>query len=186
MVKSSFPLLPHRGDSNKYPQHMFLGVLNTVFFNISNYLSHLQLRNRSVQIVIVTNFLVISSVGIKRFDCIMYMLKILVLLADYTTTAFCKKFKESQKTTSTLQHLKQIWSRWLFKHINKNLKLWKTLRYICHIILKTLLSKEILLSLSNISFGHNVFKSRLLQWRLYVSPGDEELSELEKNLEIIW
>ena len=76
----------------------------------------------------------------------------------------------------TLQHLKQIWSRRLFKHINKNLKLLKTLRYICHIILKTLLPKEILLSLSNISFGHNVFKSRLLQWRLYASLGDEELN----------
>ena len=76
----------------------------------------------------------------------------------------------------TLQHLEQIWSRRLFKLINKNLKLLKTLRYICHIILKTLLPKEILLSLSNISFGHNVFKSRLLQWRLYASPCDEELT----------
>ena len=55
---------PRRGDSNKYPQHKFLGVLNTVFLNISNYLSHLELRNRSIQIV------VISNVGIKRFDCI--------------------------------------------------------------------------------------------------------------------
>ena len=82
----------------------------------------------------------------------------------------------------TLQHLKQIWSRRLFKHINKNLKLLKTLRYICHIILKTLLPKEILLSLSNISFGHNVFKSCLLQWRLYASPGDKELTVIQKRL----
>ena len=34
--------------SNKYPQHMFLGVLNTIFLNISNYLHHLELRNRSI------------------------------------------------------------------------------------------------------------------------------------------
>ena len=84
-----------------------------------------------------------------------------------------KRLFNQALTKSSLQHLKQIWSRRLFKHINKNLKLLKTLRYICHIILKTLLPKEILLSLSNISFGHNVFKSRLLQWRLYASPGDE-------------
>ena len=57
------------GSSNKYPQHMFLGVLNTEFLNSSNYLPHLELRNRSAQIVVVANFVVISSVGIKRFDC---------------------------------------------------------------------------------------------------------------------
>ena len=60
---------PHWGDSNKYPQHTFLGILNTVFLNISNYLSHLELRNRCIQIAVITNFVVISNVGIKRFDC---------------------------------------------------------------------------------------------------------------------
>ena len=83
MIKSFFPLFtpryiccgyllesPRCGDSNKYPQHMFLGVLNIVFLNISNYLPHVELRNRSIQIVVVTNFVVISNVGIKRFDCI--------------------------------------------------------------------------------------------------------------------
>ena len=59
---------PCRGDSNKYQQHLFLGVLNTIFLNISNYLPHLELRNRSIQIVIVMNFDVISN-GVKRFDC---------------------------------------------------------------------------------------------------------------------
>ena len=49
---------------------MFLGVLNTVFLNISNYLPHPELRNRSIQIVVVTNFVVISNVGIKRSDCV--------------------------------------------------------------------------------------------------------------------
>ena len=60
--------------STKYPQHMFLGVSNTVFLNISNYLPHLELRNRSIQIVALTNFVVVSSVGIKRFDYI-YIVK---------------------------------------------------------------------------------------------------------------
>ena len=83
MIKSFFPLFiqkkkniccgyllesPPRGDSNKYPQHMFLGVLNTVFLNISNYLPHLELRNRSIQTDVITNFVVISNVGIKRFE----------------------------------------------------------------------------------------------------------------------
>ena len=83
MIKSFFSLIyykdkccwyllesPRRGDSNKYQQHMFLRVLNTVFLNISNYLSHLELRNRSIQLVVISNFAVISNVGIKKFNCI--------------------------------------------------------------------------------------------------------------------
>ena len=62
---------PHWGDSNKYPQHMFLGVLNTIFLNIFNYLPHLELRNRSIQIVVIVNSVIESNVGIKRFDCIL-------------------------------------------------------------------------------------------------------------------
>ena len=73
--------LPHWGDSNKYPQHMFLRVLNTVFLNISNYLPHLEQRNRPIQIVVITNFIVISSVGIKRFDCTMKILLLYFLFA---------------------------------------------------------------------------------------------------------
>ena len=63
---------PRRGDSNNYLQHMLLGELNTVFLDtcISNYLPHLELKNRSIQIVVVANFVVISSVSIKRFDCV--------------------------------------------------------------------------------------------------------------------
>ena len=76
---------PGLGNSNKYPQQiflgvvkailtnihniMFLGVLNTVSLNISNYLSHLKIRNHSIQIVVITNFVVISNASIKRFDC---------------------------------------------------------------------------------------------------------------------
>ena len=54
--------------NNKYPQRMLLGVLSTVFLNVSDYLPHLELRNRYIQIVVLTNFVVISNVGIKRFD----------------------------------------------------------------------------------------------------------------------
>ena len=61
--------LPQQGNSNRYPQHMFLGVLNTVFFHTSNFLPHLEIMNRSIQIVIITNFVIISNVGIKRFEC---------------------------------------------------------------------------------------------------------------------
>ena len=57
---------------------MFLGVLNTVFLNISYYLPHLELRNRSIQTVIITNFVNISNVGIKRFDCTPQSLYIMV------------------------------------------------------------------------------------------------------------
>ena len=53
---------PRRGDSNKYPQHIFLGILNTLFLNISDYLPHLS--NRSIQIVVITSFVVISNVDI--------------------------------------------------------------------------------------------------------------------------
>ena len=63
---------PWQGNFNKYPHYMFLGVLNTVhvFLNISNYLPHLELRNCSIQVVSITNSVVILNVGIKRFDCI--------------------------------------------------------------------------------------------------------------------
>ena len=52
-----------------FDPQIILGVLNTVFLNISNDLSHLELRNRSIQIVVITNFIGISNVGIKRFGC---------------------------------------------------------------------------------------------------------------------
>ena len=60
---------PQRGNSDKYPQHMFLGVLNTIFLSISNYLPHFDLRNHSIQIIVITSFVVISNVGIKRVGC---------------------------------------------------------------------------------------------------------------------
>ena len=53
---------------------MFLRVLNTVFLNISIYLPHLEPRNRSIKIVVVMNFVVITNVSIKRFDCILLII----------------------------------------------------------------------------------------------------------------
>ena len=83
MIKSFFPLFtprnicceyllksPRRGDSNKYPQHVILGVVDTILLNISNSLPHLEQRNRSIEIVVITNFVVISNAGIKRYNCI--------------------------------------------------------------------------------------------------------------------
>ena len=49
---------------------MFLGILNKILFNFSNNPFHLQLRITSIQIVVITSYVVISSVGIKRVDCI--------------------------------------------------------------------------------------------------------------------
>ena len=77
-----------RCDSNRYPQHTFLEVLNTVFLNISNYLPHLELRNRSIQIVVTTNFVVISHVSIKRFD------QLFIILQFFTALYITKKVRD--------------------------------------------------------------------------------------------
>ena len=107
MIKSFFSLFiprnircgyllksPWRGNSNKYPQRMFLGVLNTIFLNISNYLPHLELRNPSIQIVVIKNFIIISDVGIKSFDCIFNREKTYLFcsLVFCTPTSFWKWF----------------------------------------------------------------------------------------------
>ena len=59
---------PQRGDSNKYPRHMFLGILNTILFSFSNNPFHLELRIPFIQTEVMMNFAVISNVGIKRVD----------------------------------------------------------------------------------------------------------------------
>lgn len=41
----------------------------TLFLNISNYLFHLKPRIHSIQIVVITSFVVILNAGIKRVDC---------------------------------------------------------------------------------------------------------------------
>ena len=62
--------LPQQGESNNYPWHMFLGILNTVLFNFSNNPFQLKPKICSIQIVVIKSFVVISNVGIKRGDCI--------------------------------------------------------------------------------------------------------------------
>ena len=59
--------LPHQGDSNKYLQHTFPGVLNIIFLNIPNNRSHLELRICST--VILTSSVIILTVGIETADC---------------------------------------------------------------------------------------------------------------------
>ena len=44
----------------------------TLFFNNSNYLLYFEQMNHSIQIVVITNFVVISNVGIKRIDCTLH------------------------------------------------------------------------------------------------------------------
>lgn len=55
---------------NHLPQNMFLTVLNTILLNISNSLSHIGLRIGSFQSVVITSYVVSSTVSLKRFDCI--------------------------------------------------------------------------------------------------------------------
>ena len=84
---------------------MFLGVMNTVFLNISNYLPHIELRNCSIQIVVLTNFVVISNAGIKRFDCTMMkqifsikaLLQCWVLTEILIQTGNCRYFSKFGK-----------------------------------------------------------------------------------------
>ena len=52
-----------------YPGHMLLEGLMQYSYIISQYLSSLDGRFRHIQIIIITNFVVVSSVGIKRVDC---------------------------------------------------------------------------------------------------------------------
>ena len=68
-LRNILSIFTQRGDSNKYPQHMFLRILNTILFNFSNYQFHLELRIRSIQIVVITSFVVISNIGKLRVDC---------------------------------------------------------------------------------------------------------------------
>ena len=65
---------PYWGDSNKYPKHMLLEVLMQYSCIVFHYLSSLEQRFRDIQIVIITNFVVVSNVAIKRADSIVKIL----------------------------------------------------------------------------------------------------------------
>lgn len=60
--------MPEHGDN---PQYMFLGFLNTVFYNSYNNLSPLHLSIHSIQIVVTTNFVIILYVGIWKVDSVL-------------------------------------------------------------------------------------------------------------------
>ena len=94
---------PRRGDSNKFSQHIFLGLLNTIFLNASINPFH-PLRIRFIQLVAITSFIVISNAGIKRVDCI-YMLRDWILW-------FCL-WVSLQKDSSV--KLLALWKMWNFK-----------------------------------------------------------------------
>ena len=69
-IKQVLPSYHSVGDSNKYPKHMLLEILMQYSCIISHLLSPLERRFRDFQIVIITNFIVVSSLGIKRVDYI--------------------------------------------------------------------------------------------------------------------
>lgn len=55
---------------NKFQQGMFLGVVDTVFLNMSNNLSHLKLWIPSVQIDIIMSFDIKLNGSKNKIDCI--------------------------------------------------------------------------------------------------------------------
>ena len=57
------------GKSRDYNDYSVLWLFNTIFLNISYCLPHFELRNNYILIVVITNFVVISNVSIKRADC---------------------------------------------------------------------------------------------------------------------
>ena len=93
--------LPWQGDSIKYPQHMFFGVLNTIFFNISNNPSYLELRICSIQTVVVMIFVVISNVHIKSIDCIP-----LFLMFHFQTTRHASLYVSVHSPPKSLQTMR--------------------------------------------------------------------------------
>ena len=70
---------------------MFLGVLNTIFLNISYFLPHLELRNCSILTAVIMNVVVTSNVSIKRADCIIikHFMNNMANLADDTLMFVC-------------------------------------------------------------------------------------------------
>ena len=60
---------PQRGDSNKYPKHMLLDVLIQYSCFLHNFSLTVERKFRDSQIFSLTNFVVVSSVGIKKVDC---------------------------------------------------------------------------------------------------------------------
>ena len=70
MISAKNPFLSLFTLRNICSEHVFLGILNTILFNFPSNPFHVELRIRSIQIVVITSCVVISNVAIKRVDCI--------------------------------------------------------------------------------------------------------------------
>lgn len=64
---------------------MFLGVKNNIFLNISNHLSQLILSICSIPTIIITTYVIISNVSIKRIDCTWEAITKFPMLSTYET-----------------------------------------------------------------------------------------------------
>ena len=81
---------------------MVLGIIDTIFLNIPNYLPHLELRNRSILIVVITNF-----VSIKRVDCIpLWTLLFGLALLCWLTNNHCVECKWRYPGNTTIMKLR--------------------------------------------------------------------------------
>ena len=67
---------------------MFLGVLHTMLFKLSNNPFHFQLRIPFIQIVVITSFVLISNVGMKRVDCICKIFAIFPVPGSTSVTSY--------------------------------------------------------------------------------------------------
>ena len=115
---------------------MVLGVLNTIFLNISNYLSHLELRVHFIQTANITSFVVLSNVSIKKSEHVTFnpmlfwgyntLLKVLQL--SKLTVGYKPKLDCSCNNRSD-QHLKWFVGQFIFS-INTCTR-GKQIRWIC-------------------------------------------------------
>lgn len=103
---------------NKNSQQLFLGVLNTTFSDIPNHATHLELKISSVQIVIITSFIVILNVDIKRVDSRKISLFFLLMWC-YSSNIYVLNIKESMKYLKDYELLKHntLYQKLSFWHI---------------------------------------------------------------------
>ena len=104
---------------------MFLGVWNIIFLNISIFLPHLELRNHSIQFVVITNFVVISNPGIKRFGCIS---KLTYCQAAYQMflESFCDLYATIVDPDQTTHRFTLVALRLVFRQLRSIIKLYRS------------------------------------------------------------
>ena len=77
---------------------MFLGKFNTIFFNFSNNLFHLELKIRTIQIDLITSYVVMSNAGIKRVDLFTSQVLVYTSLAPfYASKSNIRSFTDEKK-----------------------------------------------------------------------------------------